>query len=206
LMISVNLSGKQFVQQDLVDQVASALAETGLPPRCLKLEITESYLMENNDLTIKTLSRLRALGVQLSLDDFGTGYSSLSYLHSLPVNYLKIDRSFVIRMMDSKESSEMVETIIRLAQTLKMKVIAEGIENTEQMAHLQMLNCEFGQGYFFSKPVNAETAVLLIGRLANNFVPPAYLPKSLELIDMLAEFFNYLRNAARVAFRSCEMT
>jgi diguanylate cyclase (GGDEF)-like protein/PAS domain S-box-containing protein len=182
LVISVNLSSKQFIQPDLVEQVASALVETGLPPKCLKLEITESYLMENSDLAVTTISRLRALGLQLSLDDFGTGYSSLSYLHSLPVSFLKIDRSFVIRMMESKENSEMVETIIRLAQNLKMKVIAEGIETTEQMAHLQMLNCEYGQGYFFSKPVAPELAGNLIGKLANNFVPPAYLPEKFELI------------------------
>lgn len=182
LVISVNLSSKQFIQPDLVEQVASALVETGLPPKCLKLEITESYLMENSDLAVTTISRLRALGLQLSLDDFGTGYSSLSYLHSLPVSFLKIDRSFVIRMMESKENSEMVETIIRLAQNLKMKVIAEGIETTEQMAHLQMLNCEYGQGYFFSKPVAPELAGNLIGKLASNFVPSAYLPEKFELI------------------------
>lgn len=182
LVISVNLSSKQFIQPDLVEQVASALVETGLPPKCLKLEITESYLMENSDLAVTTISRLKALGLQLSLDDFGTGYSSLSYLHSLPVSFLKIDRSFVMRMMDSKENSEMIETIIRLAQNLKMKVIAEGIETTEQMAHLQMLTCEYGQGYFFSKPVAPEIAGNLIGKLANNFVPPAYLPEKFELI------------------------
>jgi diguanylate cyclase (GGDEF)-like protein/PAS domain S-box-containing protein len=182
LMISVNLSGKQFVQPDLVEQIAAALSETGLPPKCLKLEITESYLMENSELTVTTLNRLRALGLHLSLDDFGTGYSSLSYLHSLPVSYLKIDRSFVSRMRESRESSEMVETIIRLAQTLKMKVIAEGIETTEQMEHLQMLNCEFGQGYLFSKPVDPEAASFFIGRLANNFAPAALPTENLSLI------------------------
>lgn len=182
LMISVNLSGKQFIQPDLVDQVAAALAESGLAPKCIKLEITESYLMENSELAVKTLSRLRALGLQLSLDDFGTGYSSLSYLHSLPVSYLKIDRSFVIRMVESRESSEMVETIIRLAQTLKMKVIAEGIETVDQMAHLQGLNCEFGQGYLFSKPVDSESAQLLIGRMANNFVPPPFHAEKYQLV------------------------
>ena len=172
LMISVNLSGKQFVQSDLVEQVAAALAASGLSPSCLKLEITESYLMENSNLAVTTLKRLRDLGLHLSLDDFGTGYSSLSYLHSLPVSYLKIDRSFVLRMQESRESREMVETIIRLAQTLKMKVIAEGIETVDQMEHLQTLNCEFGQGYLFSKPVDAEAAGIFIGRLANNFAPP----------------------------------
>lgn len=181
LMISVNLSGKQFIQPDLVEQVAAALAESGLAPKHLKLEITESYLMENSELAVKAVNGLRDLGLQLSLDDFGTGYSSLSYLHSLPVSYLKIDRSFVNRMMDSNENSEMVETIIRLAQNLKMKVIAEGIETSEQMAHLQTLNCQYGQGYFFSKPVEPENAALLIGKMANNFVPPVYLPEELGI-------------------------
>lgn len=182
LMVSVNLSGKQFVQPDLVEQVADVLAETGLPPRCLKLEITESYLMENSELAVKTVTKLRELGLQLSLDDFGTGYSSLSYLHSLPVSYLKIDRSFVSRMMSSKKNSEMVQTIIRLAQNLRMKVIAEGIENNEQMAHLQILNCQYGQGYFFSKPLPSNDAQLLIGKKANNFVPPAYLQEKFGVI------------------------
>lgn len=182
LMISVNLSGKQFLQPDLVEQVSAALTETGLSPKCLKLEITESYLMENSELSIKTISRLRSLGLQLSLDDFGTGYSSLSYLHRLPVSYLKIDRSFVNRMLENEENSEMVGTIIRLAQNLKMKVIAEGVETAAQMAHLQMFNCEYGQGYFFSKPVPAESAALLIGKPANNFVPPAFSPEKFELI------------------------
>lgn len=182
LIMSVNLSAKQFIQPDLVEQVAETLKETGLEAKNLKLEITESYLMENSDLAVTTVRRLRDLGLQLSLDDFGTGYSSLSYLHNLPVSFLKIDRSFVARMMDSKENSEMVETIIRLAQNLKMKVIAEGIETIEQMAHLQLLSCEYGQGYFFSKPVSHEAAAALIGKMAENFVPPAYLPERFELV------------------------
>lgn len=181
MMISVNLSGKQFLQQDLVEQVSATLSETGLSPKSLKLEITESYLMENSELAITTINRLRELGLQLSLDDFGTGYSSLSYLHSLPVSFLKIDRSFVSRMNESKENSEMVSTIVRLAQNLKMKVIAEGVETVEQMAHLQKLECEFGQGYFFSKPVEAEIATSMLGKRANNFVPMLYLP-DMELV------------------------
>jgi diguanylate cyclase (GGDEF)-like protein len=182
LMISVNLSGKQFIQPDLVEQVTAALAETGLAPKCLKLEITESHLMENSELAITMITRLRDLGVQLSLDDFGTGYSSLSYLHNLPVNFLKIDRSFVIRMLENQRNSEMVETIIRLAQNLKMKVIAEGVETAEQMAHLQALSCEYGQGYFFSKPVPAQSAAVFIGKMANNFIPPTYSSERFELI------------------------
>jgi len=99
--------------------------------------------MENHEMAVTIMNRLRSLGVEISLDDFGTGYSSLSYLHSLPVDYLKVDRSFVSRMTDGKENSEIVRTIIKLAQNLKMKVIAEGIETADQLAHLKNLRCEF---------------------------------------------------------------
>ncbi len=158
LKVSVNLSTKQFSQSDLAEQIAAALNATGLDPHCLKLEITESHIMENSEQAIIMMNRLRALGVELSLDDFGTGYSSLSYLHRLPVSYLKIDRSFVMRMTENEENGEIVSTIIKLAQNLKMKVIAEGIETAEQLAHLKVLGCEYGQGYFFSKPLEAEAA------------------------------------------------
>lgn len=164
LIVSVNLSSKQFLQFDLADQVAAILRETGLEPGCLKLEITESHIMENTEMAIAALNSLRNLGVEISLDDFGTGYSSLSYLHRLPIDYLKIDRSFVSQMMESKENAEIVCTIIRLAQNLKMKVIAEGIESVEQFAQLQQLNCEYGQGYFFSKPLEAESARIFINQ------------------------------------------
>jgi diguanylate cyclase (GGDEF)-like protein len=156
LSVSVNLSTKQFMQSDLYEQVAAALISTQLDPRCLKLEITESQVMENSDKAVSMMNRLREMGVELSLDDFGTGYSSLSYLHRLPIDYIKIDRSFVNRMVESKENGEIVYTIIKLAQNLKMKVIAEGIETPDQLAQLHLLNCEYGQGYFFSRPLEAR--------------------------------------------------
>jgi diguanylate cyclase (GGDEF)-like protein/PAS domain S-box-containing protein len=162
LVVSVNLSSKQFLQNDLAGQVLEALESTGLSPRCLKLEITESYLIENSDMAVKVMNRLRDIGVELSLDDFGTGYSSLSYLHRLPVNSLKIDRSFVSQMVESEEHSEIVRTIVRLAQNLKMEVIAEGIETAEQLDQLNELNCGFGQGYLFAKPMEAEMAEAFI--------------------------------------------
>ncbi|CAN5366078.1 hypothetical protein BH20ACI1_BH20ACI1_29930 [soil metagenome] len=168
LKLSVNLSCKQFSQPDLVEQVTAALISTRLDAHCLKLEITESHLMENSALSVKMMSRLRELGVELSLDDFGTGYSSLSYLHRLPVNYLKIDRSFVSRMTESTENGEIVNTIIKLAQSLKMKVIAEGIETANQLAQLKHLNCEYGQGYFYSKPLAAEDAKLFIDQITTD--------------------------------------
>ncbi len=158
LVISVNLSAKQFLQTDLAEQVVEALESSGLPSRCLKLEITESYLIENSDKAVKVMNRLRDIGVELSLDDFGTGYSSLSYLHRLPVNSLKIDRSFISQMSESEEHGEIVRTIVRLAQNLKMDVIAEGIETAEQLDQLNELNCGFGQGYLFARPMDAEMA------------------------------------------------
>jgi EAL domain-containing protein (putative c-di-GMP-specific phosphodiesterase class I) len=168
LSVSVNLSCKQFLQPDLAEQIAAALKKTGLDPRCLKLEITESHIMENSEMAVTMINGLRTLGVELSLDDFGTGYSSLSYLHRLPVDYLKIDRSFVSRMIDSEENSEIVHTIIKLARNLKMKVVAEGIETGVQFEYLKKLKCEFGQGYLFSKPLESEAAEMFIEKSTGN--------------------------------------
>ena len=156
LTMSVNLSCKQFLQPDLVEQVEAALSEAGLPASCLKLEITESHIMENTDLAIAMMNRLRVLGVEFSLDDFGTGYSSLDHLHRLPVSYLKIDRSFVNRMRANGENCEIVQTIIMLAQNFKMSVIAEGIETEEQSGQLRQMGSEFGQGFLFAQPESAE--------------------------------------------------
>lgn len=158
LTISVNLSCKQFLQPDLVEQVEAALSEAGLPASCLKLEITESHVMQNTDLAIAMMNRLRALGVEFSLDDFGTGYSSLDHLHRLPVSYLKIDRSFVSRMRANGENCEIVQTIIMLAHNFKMKVVAEGIETEWQLAQLRRIGSEFGQGYLFAEPETLEQA------------------------------------------------
>ncbi|MCC6329258.1 MAG: EAL domain-containing protein, partial [Acidobacteria bacterium] len=132
LTVAVNLSSKEFRQPELAEKVAASLRSTGLPGKCLKLEITESHIMDHTGPALKMINRLRALGVEFSLDDFGTGYSSLSYLHRLPFSYLKIDRSFVSQMCESTENSEIVNTIIRLAQSLNMKVVAEGVETPEQ--------------------------------------------------------------------------
>jgi diguanylate cyclase (GGDEF)-like protein/PAS domain S-box-containing protein len=162
MFISVNLSGKQFTQPDLISEVATILDETGLNPRNLKLEITESVVMENIETATEMLKQLRSLGVKLSIDDFGTGYSSLSYLHRFPIDTLKIDRSFVTQMSDNNENMEIVRTVVMLAQNLGMDVVAEGVETTEQLSLLQRLGCEFGQGYFFSKPVIASDAEKII--------------------------------------------
>jgi EAL domain-containing protein (putative c-di-GMP-specific phosphodiesterase class I) len=158
LTISVNLSGKQFKQPDLVGQVKRILYQTGLDASCLRLEITESMVMEDAEGATAMLRQLRSLNVQLSIDDFGTGYSSLSYLHRFPVNILKIDKSFVGRMSMDEESMGIVETIITLASKLKLDVVAEGIETDEQCQKLKALRCNYGQGYLYSRPLPAEGA------------------------------------------------
>ena len=162
LFISVNLSAKQFRQPNLVDQVVQTLQETGLDPAYVKLEITESVLMDIPEAVNLMLQALRALGLELSLDDFGTGYSSLSYLHRFPLDVLKIDRSFVSRMDTEEESKAIIQTIITLAHQLGLDVVAEGVESAEQLRYLRTLGCEYGQGYFVSRPLDAETISALI--------------------------------------------
>jgi diguanylate cyclase (GGDEF)-like protein/PAS domain S-box-containing protein len=161
LSISVNLSSKQFSQPNLVDQINQVLQETGLNPNHLKLEITEGGIMNNVE-SAALLQQLQALNVQLCIDDFGTGYSSLSRLRQFPINTLKIDRSFINTMRGSVEDAEVVQAIITLAHNLGMDVVAEGIETAEQLAHLRQLQCEQGQGYFFSKPLNSQAAEALL--------------------------------------------
>jgi diguanylate cyclase (GGDEF)-like protein/PAS domain S-box-containing protein len=157
LQVSVNLSSRQFSQPNLNEQIKNVLEESALNPRYLKLELTESAVMDNVEAAITQLQELRELGIELSIDDFGTGYSSLSYLHRFPLDTLKIDRSFVMQMC-KKENLEIVRTIIALAESLGLAVIAEGIETAEQLLQLQKLNCEYGQGYYFAKPLDKEAA------------------------------------------------
>jgi len=184
LSMSVNLSGKQFAQGNLIEQIMLTLKRTGLEPHQLKLEITESVVMENIEVATGMLEQLRTLGVRLSIDDFGTGYSSLSYLHKLPIDTLKIDRSFVIRMVESQENAEIVRTIVTLAKTLGLDVIAEGVETKEQMEHLQRLDCENGQGYLFAKPLEAEAAGQIVRQMREwrAFIP-AIEPVHQEAFD-----------------------
>lgn len=157
-MISVNLSSRQFLQPNLVEQIKTALAGTGLSPTNLTLEITESVLMENAEIITTNLLQLRAMGIRLALDDFGTGYSSLSYLHRFPVDSLKIDRSFVSRINSQGENTELVRTIITMAHNLGIEVTAEGVETLDQLRHLRALGCEAAQGYLIARPAPAAIA------------------------------------------------
>ena len=182
LQMSVNLSSRQFTQPNLIEQIKNVLEESAINPAYLKLELTESAVMDNVEAAIKQLQEIRDLGIALSIDDFGTGYSSLSYLHRFPLNTLKVDRSFVMRM-NKKENLEIVRTIIALAGNLGLEVIAEGIETYEQLTQLQNLQCEYGQGYYFAKPLGKEAAGAFIrdGERLQALFSPALIDNSQAL-------------------------
>ncbi|HKY04272.1 MAG TPA: EAL domain-containing protein, partial [Blastocatellia bacterium] len=165
LTMSVNISSKQFGHSNIVDQIINALEVNHLDPHTLKLEITESVVMESIETATDVLEQLRGLGIGVSIDDFGTGYSSLSYLHRLPIDTLKIDRSFVSHIGLNKDNKEIVRTIIMLAQNLGMEVIAEGVETEEQLERLKELKCHNAQGYLFGRPLSAKGAESLIRAL-----------------------------------------
>ncbi|WP_254174606.1 putative bifunctional diguanylate cyclase/phosphodiesterase [Planktothrix pseudagardhii] len=160
--MSVNVAGRQFAQLKLVNMIQDILQETGLDAKLLRLEITEGVIMEHFESATTQLQQLRDLGIQLSIDDFGTGYSSLSRLQQFPIDILKIDRSFVSPLGSKAENREIVETIINLAVNLKMSVVAEGVETLEQILELKQLGCHYGQGYFFSRPLDSEGIKQLI--------------------------------------------
>jgi diguanylate cyclase (GGDEF)-like protein/PAS domain S-box-containing protein len=162
LTISVNVSGKQFRQPDLIAQIDRILNATGLDPKCLKLEITETAIMDDPGAAAKMLMELRQIGISLQIDDFGTGFSSLGYLHKFPMQALKIDRSFVNMIGQQGENAEISSTITTMAHNLGMQVIAEGIETPMHLHFLKQMGCEFGQGFYFSKPVDEEKAEKLL--------------------------------------------
>jgi EAL domain-containing protein (putative c-di-GMP-specific phosphodiesterase class I) len=163
LMLNVNLSPRQFQQPDLVEEVARTLRETGLAPGCLKLEITEGIIMRDVEATIATLWQLKELGVQLAIDDFGTGHSSLAYLKRLPLDVLKIDRSFVKGLGSDQADTAIVRAIISLAKSLGITVTGEGIETAEQASLLAAWACDRGQGYYYAKPLDGAGTAKFLG-------------------------------------------
>ncbi|MGC9503868.1 putative bifunctional diguanylate cyclase/phosphodiesterase [Baaleninema sp.] len=158
LSLSVNVAAVQLTQPGFVELVDRLLRETEIAPASLRLEITETALMDNTQRSQICLQQLKQLGVSLSIDDFGTGYSSLSYLHSFPFDVMKIDRSFVMQLLENPKSLEIVRNILLLAQNLRLQTIAEGVETELQLRQLELLNCDFGQGYWFDRPLPAEDA------------------------------------------------
>jgi EAL domain-containing protein (putative c-di-GMP-specific phosphodiesterase class I) len=161
--LSINLSLKQLQHTDIVADVRDALQESGLAPASLTLEITESVLMADTDLAVQRLGELKALGIKLALDDFGTGYSSLSYLSRFPVDVLKMDRSF-LRDGASPQTADLATAVVALGNTLSLEVVAEGIELPEQWHTLRDLGCELGQGFYFARPMDAESARVFLAQ------------------------------------------
>jgi diguanylate cyclase (GGDEF)-like protein len=162
LTLAVNISARQVQQPGLCDIVRTALEESGLPPESLVLEITESLMMQDAELSIARLNELKALGIRLAIDDFGTGYSSLSYLRKFPVDILKIDKSFVDGVSRHGKEQELAQSIIELGQTLRLEIVAEGVERAEQLGWLQSRNCDLGQGFYFSEPVDPDDLTRLL--------------------------------------------
>src|SRR5688572_312359 len=171
IKLSVNLSCKQFARHNLVERIAQVLEETNFPPDRMKLEITESVFFEYQDRAIDMLNHLRGLGIETDIDDFGTGYSNLGYLVRLPIATLKIDRSFVGMLSDAGANREVIRTIILLARNLGIKVIAEGIETEAQRDELRDLGCDFGQGYFFARPMTAQHFKLFLEKRTVSYIP-----------------------------------
>jgi EAL domain-containing protein (putative c-di-GMP-specific phosphodiesterase class I) len=172
LSMSINLSVKQLQHSDIVADVREVLAETGLAPGSLTLEITETVLLADTEQAVERLCELKRLGVRLALDDFGTGYSSLSYLSRFPVDVLKMDRSFLTGDA-SLEASDLANAVVALGATLDLEVVAEGIEHAEQWETLRDLGCDLGQGYFFARPMNADAMLAFLVERARPAVDAA---------------------------------
>jgi EAL domain-containing protein (putative c-di-GMP-specific phosphodiesterase class I) len=161
--MSVNVSGMQLSDLSEIDLLADIIERSGVDPSVIKLEMTETLLVEDPDRAAEALKKVKELGVSIAIDDFGTGYSSLSYLHQFPLDTLKIDRAFVSNMTKSENCRRIVNSITQLAGALQMDIVAEGIEEKEQMDALRDLGCAAGQGYYFAKPASAEMTMALIG-------------------------------------------
>ncbi len=166
LSVSVNISGRDLAQPDLVEYIESTLRETDLDPKSLSLEITETVIIENKDITVDMCTKLRELGIHIQIDDFGIGYSSLSYLSQFPINALKIDQSFIKKMGEGNNETNIIQAIVMLSRRMGVNVIAEGVETANQFQALKSLGCEYGQGYYVSKPlVSNETKLLMLKSL-----------------------------------------
>ncbi len=188
ISLNVNFSLKQLYQPKFLDDFKAMIEKSGVRPRCICVEVTESILMENPELIIEILGEIRELGMRIAVDDFGTGYSSLAYLHRFPLDIVKIDRSFVTSMLTSNESLQIVKTIIELARSLRLKVTAEGVEREEHFLKLRELGCDFSQGYYWSRPIDGNAATGLLAtpkpKLQSN-LPPTVLSPNLPVTNNL---------------------
>ena len=164
LFMSANVSARQLLSLNNVDIIIATIRKTGVDPSAIKIEITEGLLITDPEMAITAINRLKALGVTIALDDFGTGYSSLGYLHRFPLDTLKIDRSFVSSMLNSRESMTVIRTITRLARDLKLSCVSEEIEDPSELTTLKDFGCDYGQGYLFSRPVPGKDVAELLTR------------------------------------------
>jgi EAL domain-containing protein (putative c-di-GMP-specific phosphodiesterase class I) len=167
ITMNVNVSGRQVAEAGYVDEVAAVLAASGIEPSRLVLEFTEGVLMRDTDATLGTMRALKDLGVRLAIDDFGTGYSSLSYVRRFPIDVLKIDRSFVASMADGPDETALMRSILNLSETLHLETVAEGIEDAGQLAELQTLGANLGQGFLFAKPLAPDDVSTLLAALTD---------------------------------------
>ena len=170
MRVAVNVSATQFRQGNLLDIIRQAVSESGLDPRCLELELTESAVMTNPEESAQVLMELSEMGVLVSVDDFGTGYSSMSYLRRFPIDNLKIDRGFVKDLMTRADDASIVQAIISLAHSLRLKVVAEGVETPEQLDSLRAMGCDQYQGFHFSPPISAADLGDLMRRRENSVI------------------------------------
>jgi EAL domain-containing protein (putative c-di-GMP-specific phosphodiesterase class I) len=166
LTISVNVSARHIASPELREYIAQVLEELQLDPNNLKLEITEFSIVDHNEITASAFSNLQELGVQIQIDDFGIGYSSLGYLSSFPINALKIDQSFIEKIVEDNSQRDIVQAIISLTERLNVKVIAEGVETYDQLNELRQLGCQLGQGYLLSTPMNIHDCEELLGQIS----------------------------------------
>lgn len=183
MRIAVNLSARQFQQQNLAKTIARILAVTGLEPGCLEVEITESIAMQNIDFTISVLQELQEMGIQIAMDDFGIGYSSLATLRRFPLHTLKVDREFVNEVTTDSKDAAIIESVVALGHGLELKVIAEGVETAEQLNFLRLVQCDGMQGYFFSRPLPVEAAAQCIEQAASR-TAQNILSKGLEILGL----------------------
>jgi EAL domain-containing protein (putative c-di-GMP-specific phosphodiesterase class I) len=168
MSVSVNLSGRQFQDPELMEDIEAAVHSSGIDPRLLQLEITESVVMQEPEATVFKLRALKALGINLAVDDFGTGYSSLAYLKRFPIDVLKIDRAFVGGLADGEHDVAIVQTVVSLAKALGLRTTAEGIEEQAQWELLEEFGCDQGQGYFYSRPLRADAIPVLLEKQSNS--------------------------------------
>jgi len=191
MQVAVNISALQFDHFDFLDTVTNALEESGLDPSQLELEVTESVVMQDVNTVIARLNELRSLGISIAIDDFGTGYSSLQYLQQLPLDKLKIDRSF-INTIDPQTGSALVETIIMLAKRFGLEILAEGIEDKEQLEFLLALGCDEAQGYYFSKPVPQSQVMQVKAEIAKKHAQQGFVLNENSKTLILEKLTHYI--------------